>query len=133
MNAKKTCSEEVICWGTGSPLREFLHVDDLALAALFVLENWNPDSPNAPMDKEGNPLIILNVGTGLDISIKDLAQKIAKYSLYKGDISWDKTKPNGTPKKLLNSEKINQLGWEAKTSLDEGIVKTIKSFKKENL
>ena len=131
--AKKKSYNSVTCWGNGSPLREFLFVDDLGDAIVFALENWDPNSPNAPIDKEGNPLTILNVGSGLDISIKDLAKKIAKYSQYKGEIIWDQSKPNGTPKKLLNIEKINQLGWKPKTSLDEGILKTISLFKKENL
>ena len=131
--AKKKSFNCVTCWGDGSPLREFLFVDDLGDAIVFALENWNPNSPNAPIDKEGNPLTILNVGSGLDISIKDLAKKIAEFTEYKGEIIWDQSKPNGTPKKLLNIEKIIQLGWEPKTSLDEGIVKTISLFKKENL
>jgi len=131
--AKKKSYNSVTCWGNGSPLREFLFVDDIGDAIVFALENWDPDSPNAPIDKEGNPLTILNVGSGLDISIKDLANKIAEFSQYKGEIIWDQSKPNGTPKKLLNIEKIDQLGWQPKTSLDEGIFKTISLFEKENL
>ena len=131
--AKDQSLKNVTCWGTGSPMREFLFVDDLGDAIVFALENWNPDSLNAPVDEEGNPLLILNVGTGLDISIKDLAIKIAKFTQYEGDIIWDESKPNGTPKKLLNIEKINQIGWRPNTSLDEGLVKTINLFKKENL
>ncbi len=131
--AKKKSYDSVTCWGNGSPLREFLFVDDLGDAIVFALENWDPNSPNAPIDREGNPLTILNVGSGLDISIKDLANKIAKFSQYNGEIIWDQSKPNGTPKKLLNIEKITKLGWEPKTSLDEGILKTISLFKKENL
>ena len=131
--AKQKSLDSLTCWGTGSPLREFLYVDDLGDAIIFALENWNPDSPKAPIDSEGNPLLILNVGTGLDISIKDLAIKIGKFFQYKGEIVWDNSKPNGTPKKLLNLDKINQLGWNPKINLDEGIAKTITSFKKENL
>ncbi len=131
--AKKKSLKSLTCWGTGSPFREFLYVDDLGDAIVYALENWNPDYPNAPMDKEGNPLTILNVGTGFDISIKDLANKIAKFTQFEGEIIWDHSKPDGTPRKLLNIEKIKQLGWEPKTSLDEGLLKTINSFKKENL
>jgi len=131
--AKQKSLKSVTCWGTGSPFREFLYVNDLGDAIVFALEYWNPDYPNAPINEEGKPLTILNVGTGFDISIKDLANKIAKFTQYEGEIIWDHSKPNGTPKKLLNIEKIKQLGWEPKTSLDEGLVKTINSFKKENL
>ena len=74
-------------------------MDDLGDAVVYALENWDPDSKNAPLDKNGNPLTILNVGTGKDISIKSLANKIAKFLDYKGKIIWDNSKPDGTPKK----------------------------------
>ena len=122
----------VTCWGTGNPLREFLHVDDLGNAVVFLLENWDPCSTNAPVDTENNKLTILNVGTGKDISIKDLAYKISNLVNYKGKIIWDKNKPDGTPRKLLNVSKINDLGWVSKISLDEGIKKAIESFKLES-
>ena len=109
--ASKESLKSVTCWGTGSPYREFLHVDDLANAIIFALENWNPDSRNSPKDKNGEPLQILNVGTGKDLSIKELALKIANHLHYKGEILWDHNKPDGTPKKLLNVEKIKTLGW----------------------
>tara|TARA_B100000212_G_scaffold307536_1_gene256723 strand:+ start:30 stop:1028 length:999 start_codon:yes stop_codon:yes gene_type:complete len=121
----------VTCWGTGNPLREFLHVDDLGNAVVFLLENWNPSSINAPEDAKNNKLSILNIGTGKDISIKDLAYKISNLVNYKGKIIWDKNKPDGTPRKLLNVSKIKDLGWVAKISLDEGIKKAIESFKTE--
>ena len=125
-------SPSVICWGTGNPLREFLHVDDLGDAVVFALENWDPNSKNAPKDKNNNKLTTLNVGTGKDISIKELAFKISGLLNYKGKIIWDKSKPDGTPKKLLNIQKIQSLGWEPKISLSEGIRNTIESYKFEN-
>ena len=130
--AAMNSSPSVTCWGTGNPLREFLHVDDLGNAVVFLLENWDPCSTNAPVDTENNKLTILNVGTGKDISIKDLAFKISNLVNYKGKIIWDKNKPDGTPRKLLNVSKINDLGWVSKISLDEGIKKTIESFIKES-
>ena len=75
--AKEQKLDNVICWGTGNPMREFLHVDDLGSACVFALENWNPDSINSPKDLNGKPLEILNVGTGKDLSIRDLAEKIS--------------------------------------------------------
>ena len=131
--AKQNSLDEVVCWGSGSPLREFMHVDDLGRAVLFALENWNPKSSNAPFDKNNNPLSFINVGTGKDISILDLANKIAKIIDYKGKIIWDKNKPDGTPRKLLDIEKINSLGWYAKIDLDEGIRRTIKEFSKSKI
>ena len=101
----------------------------MAEAAIFCLERWDPSAIDAPVDKFGNLLNHLNVGTGKDISIKELATIIAEIVDFKGEILWDHSKPDGTPRKLLNVEKINQLGWKAKTSLKEGINKTIKSLK----
>ena len=129
----KTKNEKIVtCWGSGSPEREFLHVDDLANACLFVLKEWDPDKSYAPKDEKGNPLFHLNVGTGKDISIKKLAENIANFSGYKGEIVWDNEKPDGTPKKLLSVKKINKLGWYPKISLEEGIKSTIKTFQEEN-
>ena len=122
-------SKEVICWGTGSPLREFLHVDDLGEASVFVLENWDPSEKNSPLDQNNNPLIHLNVGTGKDLSIKDLAEKISKESDFKGKIIWDKSKPDGTPKKQLDISRIINMGWKSKISLDEGIKDTVRIYK----
>ena len=130
--ASKESLESVTCWGTGAPFREFLHVDDLANAIVFVLENWNPDFKNAPKDKNGEPLLLLNIGTGKDLSIKELALKIAKNFNFKGKIIWDTNKPDGTPKKLLNIEKIKYLGWQPKIELDDGIKQTIKLLQEEN-
>ena len=126
--AKKQNKKSFIVWGTGKPKREFLHVDDLGDAVLFSLENWDPNSENAPSDKYGNKLSLLNVGSGIEISIKDLANKISELLKYKGNILWDKSKPDGTPRKKLNCLKINQLGWSAKIPLDEGILETAKGL-----
>ena len=120
----------VECWGSGSPLREFLHVDDLADAVVFCLENWQPNREDSPKDIFGNPLSHLNVGTGKDISIKQLANKISELVGFKGEIIWDRSKPDGTPKKQLNISKISNLGWVPKISLDEGIKDTISIYKK---
>ncbi len=119
----------VECWGSGEPYREFLHVDDLGDAVVFCLENWHPNSKDSPKDLSGNPLNHLNVGTGKDISIKQLAYKISEVCGYKGNIIWDKTKPDGTPKKQLDISKILNLGWFPKISLDEGIRETVDRYK----
>ncbi len=129
-DAKKYNDKKVICWGTGKPMREFLHVDDLGSAVVFCLEHWDPKEPNTPLDMQGNPLTHLNVGTGEDISIQDLSKKIAINSLYNGKICWDKEMPDGTYKKLLDITKIRSLGWEHKISLEEGIKKTIIDYEK---
>ena len=130
--AKIDNSHEIHCWGTGNPLREFLYVDDLAEACLFVLKNWSPNKYNSPLDSEGNPLSWLNVGSKKEISILNLAKKIAQIIGFKGKLIWDKSMPDGTPRKLLDSTYINKLGWFAKTNLDEGIKNTIKYFEEEN-
>ena len=113
--------DQVVCWGDGSPKREFLHVDDLADASVFCLENFQSDLNSSPF---------LNIGTGKDISILDLAILIKNKVGFKGSIFWDKTKPNGTPLKRLDITRIEKLGWKYKISLEEGIEKTIKEFKK---
>ncbi len=125
--------KKVICWGTGNPYREFLHVDDLGESVVFCLENWDTFSHNSPKDEKGDPLYYLNVGTGKDISIKDLALKIANHFKFKGEIIWDNSKPDGTLKKQLNIEKIQKLGWKPKINLDKGIDMAIKSYKKEKI
>ena len=130
--AKRDKSQSVVCWGSGNPMREFLHVDDLGDAIVFALENWDPKDNLAPKDVHGNPLYFLNVGTGKDITINELAIKIKKITGFEGHINWDKTKPDGTMRKLLNTNKINNLGWEAKIKLDDGLERTISSFLKEN-
>ena len=119
------------CWGSGKPRREFMHVNDLAEASIFALEKWDPNKKDSPRDEFGEPLTWLNVGTGEDIKIKDLAEMIANVTSYKGEILWDKDKPDGTYQKLLDVSKINSIGWTAKISLNEGLKKTYKSFKRD--
>lgn len=106
--AKKENLSQVEIWGTGSPLREFLHVDDLAEACFFLMKNYN--------EKQ-----FINIGSGSDISIKDLALLVKKISGYNGDLIFDSTKPDGTPRKLMDSTKIHSLGWTHKISLEDGI------------
>ena len=101
-------ASKVTNWGTGSPMREFLYVDDLAEASLFLLENYDGDQQ-------------VNVGVGEDLSIKELASLVASEVGYQGEIEWDTSKPDGTPRKLLDVSKIHEMGWKAKTSLKEGI------------
>jgi len=109
-------------WGDGSPLREFLYADDLADAVVFLMDN-------ADWQDTGD---FVNVGTGKDISIKDLAHLMADIIGYKGSFSWDTTKPNGTPRKLLDVSRLSAFGWTAKTPLKEGIEKTYRWYR-ENL
>ncbi len=129
--AKVKKEKSVTCWGTGSPKREFMHVDDLGEAAVFALERWDPNESDSPKDELGNPLTYLNVGTSNDISILKLSEKISSILNYDGNIHWDHSKPDGTPRKLLNIDKIKSLGWEPKINLDIGISDTLKSFKEE--
>ncbi len=130
--AKEESLDKVTCWGSGSPLREFMHVDDLADAIIFCLENWDPDSSRAPKDSKGNKLYHLNVGTGKDISIKDLAETISDTIDYKGGIIWDKTKPDGTPRKLLDTSGLSSLGWSPKIKFNDGVKMTIDDFISNN-
>ena len=112
VEAKRNNLPEVVLWGSGTPLREFLHVDDLAKAVLVCLEKYN-DSQQ------------INVGSGIEISINDLAVKIASITGFTGKITWDANRPNGTPRKVLDSTKINNLGWRPSITLDEGIKSTV--------
>ncbi len=123
--AKEKNDKEVVIWGTGKPLREFLYVEDLADAILFFLENINA---NDLYEKE---ISHLNIGTGKDISIDGLANLISEIVGYKGNIIHDDSKPDGTPRKLLDVSRINSLGWKYKTELREGIIKTYDFFKKK--
>ncbi|MBQ2125738.1 MAG: GDP-L-fucose synthase [Spirochaetales bacterium] len=116
--AKENNIPEVTVWGTGAPLREFLFVDDLAEALVFLMTEYSGEEP-------------VNVGTGTDVSIKELAQLICKVVGYSGKIVFDTSKQDGTPKKLLDVSKINSLGWKAKVSLEEGIRKTYEWYLKE--
>ena len=126
--ARLKSEKEVICWGTGNALREFLHSDDLGDACVFALEKWNPDDKLAPKDDHGNLLNILNVGSGKEVSIKKLTEIISKTVGYKGAIKWDINMPDGTPKKLLDISRIRDLGWVSKIDLEEGIKLTYKNF-----
>jgi len=119
-SAAKNNKERVVCWGSGNTFREFLYVDDLAEACKFVLENWKPSKEE---------IKYLNVGTGNDMKIKKIAQIISKKCGFNGNIEWDISKPDGTPKKQLDISKITGLGWKPKTSFDEGINLTIKNYR----
>lgn len=116
--AKENNAPEVTIWGTGSVLREFLFVDDLADALVFLMNEYSGEEH-------------VNVGTGTDVSIKELAQLISKVIGYNGKLVFDTSKPDGTPKKLLNVSKINSLGWKAATELEDGIRKTYEWYLKE--
>jgi GDP-L-fucose synthase len=123
----------VTCWGTGTPLREFLHADDLGEACVFALERWNPDSSDAPrgctQDGEDlGPLSFLNVGTGVDLSIAQLAQAVADACAFAGSISWDTSKPDGTPKKQLDVSRLANLGWRARIPLEQGLISTVAEY-----
>tara|TARA_B100001564_G_scaffold325222_1_gene306586 strand:- start:1559 stop:2494 length:936 start_codon:yes stop_codon:yes gene_type:complete len=116
--AKKNNKSYINVWGDGSPLREFLHVDDLAEASLFLMKNYNKSD-------------IVNVGSGLEISIKNLSKLIIKKAGSAIDIKFDKSKPNGTIRKFLDTSKILKLGWSPKINLDFGIEKTINEYKEK--
>lgn len=113
--AKVSGAKEVVCWGTGAPLREFLYVDDLADACVFLMNNYS-----------GNETV--NLGTGKELSIKQLTELVAKVVGYTGKISWDSSKPDGTPRKLLDVSKLSSLGWHYKTELEDGIRLTYADF-----
>ena len=107
----KTTNAPVKLWGSGTPMREFLHVDDLAQAVVFAVENVLPEH-------------LYNVGTGADVTIKDLAETIQSIVGHRGDVVWDSSKPDGTPRKLMDSFKLNKLGWNSVIGLNEGIAST---------
>jgi len=113
--AKVNNNAPVTLWGSGTPMREFLFVDDMANAVVFALENKLPD-------------YLYNVGTGQDLTIKQLAETIAKIVGHEGEIIWDSTKPDGTPRKLMDVTKMHELGWEHQVELEEGIKQTYKWF-----
>ncbi len=100
-------------------MREFLHVDDLADASLFCLENWQPGP---------DEIQFVNVGTGVDVSIRELAEMVADAVGFEGSIEWDASKPDGTPRKLLDVSRLTSLGWQAKISLTEGLRRTVGEF-----
>lgn len=115
--AKESGNPSVTQWGTGSPMREFLFVDDLAEALVFLMEKFEANREN-PND------LFLNIGVGEDLTIKDLAETVRKVVGYDGVIKWDSSMPDGAPRKLLDVSRIESLGWKAQTSLEEGIRKT---------
>jgi len=127
--AKRDSIREVVCWGSGKPKRDFLHVDDLGDSCIFLLQNWDPREKNAPKDKNGSPLNIINIGSGEDISIKTLAEIIAAATNYKGSIIWDETKPDGHPRKQVDISQITKLGWKPNIELTTGIKSTVEYFK----
>ena len=111
---------DVTLWGDGTPMREFLYVDDLADACIFLMDNYFESD-------------IINVGTGEDITIKELAETIADVVEYKGKLKWDTTKPNGTMRKVMDVSKIKSMGWEPKVSLKEGLERTYEYFKNDRV
>ena len=106
--AKNNRSDKLIIWGSGNPTREFLFVDDLAKGCVFLLDNYSEDIP-------------INIGTGIEVSIKELAKQICDVVGFKGDLIFDETKPDGTPRKVVDVSKINSLGWKANTNLSDGL------------
>ena len=121
----------VTCWGTGTPLREFLHADDLGEACVFALEHWDPGAADAPCDDQGVPLAFLNVGTGVDLTIRELAEAVAAATGFQGEIHWDSSKPDGTPKKQLDVGRLASLGWRARIPLAEGLQQAVAAFRQE--
>jgi GDP-L-fucose synthase len=113
--AKQSGAQEVVIWGTGTPMREFLHVDDLADAVVFLMSRYDAAEP-------------INCGAGFDVTIKDLAERIARVTGFMGGLVFDLTKPDGTPRKLMDSRRIAAFGWEPRIGLDEGIAQTYRWF-----
>jgi GDP-L-fucose synthase len=116
ITAKRNGDKSVTIWGTGSPKREFLHADDLAKACLFLMKNYSESG-------------LINIGIGDDISILDLALLVKKIVGFEGEILTDTSKPDGTPRKLMDVSKLNSLGWKAKITLEEGIKKVYEEIK----
>lgn len=121
--AKMKCEPNVVVWGTGAPMREFLHVDDMADACVYLMENFDAQEIGE----------FVNIGTGKDLTIKALAELICEIIGYKGDIVYDVSKPDGTPRKLLDVGKLHGLGWKAEISLKEGIQKVYKEYSRIHL
>ena len=113
--AKVSGAKEVVCWGTGTPLREFLYVDDLADACVYLMNTYS-----------GNETV--NLGTGKELTIRELTELVAKVVGYTGEIKWDPSKPDGTPRKLLDVSKLESLGYHYTTELEEGIRLTYEDF-----
>jgi len=115
--AKEKSASEMTLWGTGSPMREFLHADDLAEACLFLMENYNESE-------------LVNIGTGEDVTIKNLAALVKQIVGFQGEIIWDTSKPDGTPRKLMDVSKLHGLGWHHKIALEDGIKLAYQDFLK---
>lgn len=113
--AKESGAKEVVCWGTGTPLREFLYVDDLADACVYLMNTYS-----------GNETV--NLGTGKELTIRELTELVAKVVGYTGEIKWDPSKPDGTPRKLLDVSKLESLGYHYTTELEDGIRLTYEDF-----
>jgi GDP-L-fucose synthase len=120
--AAEANAPSVTCWGSGTPMREFLHVDDLGEACVFALERWQP----GPEEQQ-----FLNVGTGVDLTIRELAEAVAAATGFQGEIHWDTSKPDGTPKKQLDVSRLAELGWRSRIPLAEGLWGTVAQFREE--
>ena len=126
--AKTRGDASVTCWGSGTPLREFLHADDLGAACVFALEHWSAMADDAPQNEAGQPLAFLNVGTGVDLTIRALAEQIAAVVGFSGDLLWDTSKPDGTPKKQLDVSRLRAMGWSASLPLADGLQRAYADF-----
>lgn len=126
--AKIKGDKEVVLWGSGNPRREFLYVDDMAEGCIFLMNNFNPTKEQSEIGD-----IFVNLGAGTDICIKDLANLIQEITEYKGNIVWDTSKPDGTPGRLMDSSKVNNLGWHPKFELKEGLKRTYAWFLENNI
>ncbi|MDQ3100627.1 MAG: GDP-L-fucose synthase [Bacteroidota bacterium] len=118
--AKVTNADHVEVWGSGSPMREFLHVDDLADASFFLLQNYNDE-------------MFVNIGTGVDLTIKELAEMIKEIVGFKGELKWNTEKPDGTPRKLMDVSRLHKMGWKHKIDLREGITSVYQEFAKSEM
>ncbi|GAA0670414.1 GDP-L-fucose synthase [Rheinheimera tangshanensis] len=122
--AKLANAPEVTAWGSGSPMREFLHVDDMAVASIFVME-----LDKSTYEKHTSPMLShINVGTGIDCTIRELTETVAKVVGYSGKIVWDTTKPDGAPRKLMNVDRLRELGWKYSIDLESGLEGTYEWF-----
>jgi GDP-L-fucose synthase len=117
--AKTARAAEVVCWGTGSPLREFLYADDLADACVFLMQNYSEEQ-------------FINVGSGSEITIKNLAETIGKIIGFEGKIVWDTSRPDGTPRKLMDSSRLFALGWKPRINLEPGIRLACEDFQRRS-
>ena len=122
--AKLANATKVVAWGTGTPKREFLYVDEMAAASIFIMS-----LDTEIYQRETQPMLShINVGTGIDCTIKELTETVAKVIGFQGEIHWDTTKPDGTPRKLMDVTRLERLGWKAQISLEEGLTKTYAWF-----